>query len=143
MRAPAGLTEKGKAAFARAAARVVEVVGEDRAGKYIEAVTRYANAVDLADRLRTEWIKAGRPTVERFPNGAVSSHPLIRMMEVANRDAAKCEAAVHLDVGSATKRAPGGQKGSHRAPDRTAEPPRLVRPAHVGQEPPRVTRAAG
>ena len=140
MRAPQGLTEKGKAAFARAAARVVEVVGEDRAGTYVEAIARYARAVDLADRLHGEWVAAGRPTVERFPNGAVSGHPLIKLMADANRGAARAEAAVHLDLPSATRRSAGGQKGSHRAPDRLAEPPRLTRVADVGAG--RVTRAS-
>ena len=136
MRAPAGLTEKGKQAFARAAARVAEVVGEDRAGTYLEAVVRYARAVDLADRLHSEWVREGRPSVVRFTNGSLARHPSVRLMSDANRDAAKCEAAVFLDLASAARRRPGGQTGSHRAPDRQAEPPRLVR----APEPAKLTR---
>ena len=117
-----GLTPRGRAAFARAAARLEELFG-DGAAQYYAAASRDAHAVDAAVRARTEWDKAGRPFVHEHVNHALGPHPLAR----AVIEAARYEAAVLLDPPSAAARRPGRPQGMASAPDRRpGEPPRLT-----------------
>ena len=103
MRAPQGLGGAARAAFRRAADSVDN--GEDR-DRLVDAVCRYAFAVDLADRARREWRSVGAPLTIAHPNGIVAQHPLIAVMRDAERDAARYGEAVGLKPGRVARRGP-------------------------------------
>jgi phage terminase small subunit len=101
---PEALGRAGKAAWRRAQRALAD---QEDADRLYELVARYANAVDLADRARGEWRKAGRP-FSKASGSAV--HPLIRAMQDAERDAARYGEALGLTPG----------RVRHRGPDPTA-----------------------
>ena len=137
MRCPPNLTAPGKAAFGAASERLTEIYG-DRAERHAAAAVRYGYAVDLVTRLRAEWVAAGRPTTMTHSNGTAGSHPLVSMLADAERGALRAETAVGLGVAQAARRPVGRPAGAASAPDRRAEPPRLVR----APEPAKLTRTA-
>jgi phage terminase small subunit len=97
---PAHLGPAGRAAWTRA---VRALADQDDADRLYELAARYAHAVDLADRARSEWRAAGCP-FSKASGSAV--HPLIRVMQDADRDAARFGEAVGLKPGSVKHRGP-------------------------------------
>lgn len=103
MRAPRGLGTAARAAYGRAVRAI-----EDRedAVRLVDAVRRYAHAVDVADRARREWRAAGSPSLITHPNGITCAHPLIGVMRDAEKDAARYGEALGLKPGRVAHRGP-------------------------------------
>ena len=85
--------------------------------QFEEAVSRFARAVDLADRVRTDWISRGRPLVYETTNGTMIPHPLVKMLMSAEKDARAYGRALLLEP-DAIKRAVGRPSGAASADDR-------------------------
>ena len=103
MRSPERLGAVGRGAFRRAV-RALEA--QDDADRLYELAARYAHAVDLADRARREWRRAGSPLTITHPNGITSAHPLIGVLKDAERDAGRYGDAVGLKPVRVTRRGP-------------------------------------
>lgn len=118
MRLPKALREELTPAGRDAWKRAAEHLGE-RAEQYVDAVERYAFAVDMVARLRAEWAAAGRPIISQggATGRATVEHPLIGAIARAERDAASFGSKLGLEP--QTKRAPGRPAGASSAPDRT------------------------
>jgi hypothetical protein len=141
-RPPSGLNAAGRAAWREA----VGVVGDDVG--FGGAVGRYARAVDVAGRVRAEWVRGGRLIVACNPNGASGVHPVLKAVFESERMAADLGARLGLHPASAKRiwphRGRGRPVGAVSAPDRLALPPlQLVdRPGvRWKDEPPQVTHA--
>lgn len=69
-----------------------------RAGKFTaaaeDALTSWAEAVDLLADARARWQEAGRPALGRGSTGQEAQHPLARALERAQRHEAKLGAAL-------------------------------------------------
>src|SRR5690349_1031258 len=101
----------GLHAAARAAREeALEHLG-DAAASFTAAVTRYVNAVEMADEARREWERLDRPMMYRFSNGIEATHPLITVMERGDRQAAAFGAALGLDPLSRKKLLGPGMAG--------------------------------
>jgi hypothetical protein len=74
--------------------------------RLIDAINRFAHAVDVGDRARREWRKAGSPLLITHPNGITSAHPLIVVMRDAEKDAARYGEALGLKPGRVAHRGP-------------------------------------
>jgi hypothetical protein len=72
----------------------------------VDAVRRYAHAVDVADRARVQWRKDGSPLLITHPNGITSAHPLIAVIRYAEKDAARYGEALGLKPGRVVRRGP-------------------------------------
>jgi phage terminase small subunit len=107
MRAPEGLGRAARAAYGRA---VRAVADQEDSERLVDALARYAQSVDVADRARREWREAGSPSLITYPNRITSVHPLIAVMRDAERDAAKFGEALGLKP----------SRVSHRGPDPVA-----------------------
>jgi len=81
---PRGLTSTGRSAW-RHARDVLVSLGE-RPELSRGALDRYAHAIDMAARLRTELRDDGRIVLEG-PRGGVRVHPLVREVQKAEREA--------------------------------------------------------
>jgi phage terminase small subunit len=103
VRRPDGLGAAARAAWARAERAVGD---QEDADLLAEAVGRYAQAVDVADRARREWRKAGSPSLIVHPNGITSAHPLVGVMRDAEKDAARYGETLGLKPGRVAHRGP-------------------------------------
>src|SRR4051794_37491744 len=103
MRAPDGLGAVAQAAHRRAARALADQPDADR---LLDAVRRYADAVDVGDRARREWRQAGSPLLITHPNGITSAHPLVAVMRDAEKDAARYGEALGLKPGRVARRGP-------------------------------------
>jgi hypothetical protein len=97
------LSEASKAAHRRAVAAIEDLQNGDRLA---DAVARYAHAVDVAARARSEWRDGGSPPLITHPNGITSAHPLIGVMRDAEKDAARYGEALGLKPGRVKHRGP-------------------------------------
>jgi hypothetical protein len=120
--APAGLGAEGKAAWERAKR---SLSSHDDADLLWDAAARFARAVDLADKARREWKRLGEPLMSENPNGANGVHPILKVIQDAERDAARFAQRLRLDVESTVKRPVGRPVGASSAPDRPAGPSRV------------------
>jgi phage terminase small subunit len=103
VKAPEGLGAAARAAYRRA----VRVLADQQdADRLVDAVNRYAQAVDVGDRARREWRRAGSPSLITHPNGITSAHPLIAVMQAAEKDAARYGEALGLRPGRVARRGP-------------------------------------
>jgi hypothetical protein len=106
----------------------VEALGAE-AELFVDAIARFARAVDVADRARRQWIAEGRPLIARNPNGADGVGVLLRVVMDSERAAAGYGASLGLDPMSARKLArvgvQGRPMGAASAPDRQM-PPRML-----------------
>jgi hypothetical protein len=120
---PAGLGVAGRAAWKRAVERV------DGADEYLDAVARYAHAVDVADKARKEWRRLGEPFMSTNPNGANGVQSLLKVIEASDAAAGRFGAQLGLDPLAAKKMRTAGRTrrppGAASAPDRAA-PPRVT-----------------
>lgn len=103
MRAPAGLGAAARAAFRRASLAVGD---EEDPERLVDAVRRYAHAVDIADRARCEWRTEGSPPLITYPNGITAVHPLVAVMQSAEKDAARFGETLGLRPGRMARRGP-------------------------------------
>ena len=85
------LTPAGAAAYRLAA----DHLGDD-APIFADSILRYANAVDLAARLRDDWLDRGAPMFLEHTNGALYQHPSVRQMRGAEREAATFARALKI-----------------------------------------------
>lgn len=120
MDAPADLGEAGLRAFDTAVLQVSTFAVPE---KYTEAVLRFARAVDAVDRTRADWIDRGRPLIAEHSNGAIYTHPLVKQIQDAEREAARAGRALYLEPASAEKAPkrvaewmPGGTKAQQTQP---------------------------
>jgi hypothetical protein len=58
-----------------------------------------SDADRLVDAVRREWHSAGSPLLIEHPNGVVAAHPLITVMQSAEKDAARYGEALGLKPG--------------------------------------------
>jgi hypothetical protein len=123
----------------------VRELGHEDATRFRGAVSRYARAVDVAERARVEWVRLERPLVFVQPNKAQGQHPLVTAMMAADRQAGAFAAELGLTPLSAARVGPrrgrGRPVGAVSAPDRKALPPLERLPAALRAEPPRLAFA--
>lgn len=108
------------------AVKAIEEMDRDPA-MFIDAINRYARAVQRAADLRGGWEDAGSPmTTLGGSNGVVVvEHPHVKMIERAEQLAAKLAGAVGLDP--SPKNRQGRPVGATSAPDRrSGEPPKIT-----------------
>lgn len=118
------------AAALAAREEALEQLGVD-AARFTAAITRYVNAVEVADQARREWEKLTRPLWTKGSLGQLVEHPLIRTMERLDRAAAAFGASLGLDPVSAARLGRvgvfGRPPGANSADDRKfGEPPRFT-----------------
>jgi hypothetical protein len=77
----------------------VEQLGDD-ALVFADAIRRYVCAVDVAERLRTDWLDRGAPTFAEHSNGALYEHPLVKSIRGAEREAATFARALRITPAS-------------------------------------------
>jgi hypothetical protein len=75
-----------------------------------DTAARFAHAVDLADKARRRWRKAGEPLVLELGNGTATVHPLVKVMQDAERDAKRFGEALEIKP----------RRKAHRGPDPVA-----------------------
>lgn len=112
------LDPHGQRAFAIGAASVADLPNPDR---FFDAVLRFARAVQMAEKIRREWIAEGEPLAFMHANGLLGQHPLVKMLADAERDAMRAGRALRLDP-ETIKGPPGRPKGASSAQDRKAPP---------------------
>jgi hypothetical protein len=121
-------------------------LGDEDAVRFRGAVSRYARAVDVAERAPLDWERLERPLVFVQPNKAQGQHPLVTAMMAADRQAAVFSRELGLTPLSAARlgprRARGRPIGAVSAPDRRALPPLERLPAAPRAEPPRLALAS-
>ena len=83
MRQPDSLGAAGRNAWKRAIRGLRDVDDPDL---FYDAASRLAHAVDLADRARRAWRKAGEPLVKESGSAV---HPLVVVMQDADQAAAR------------------------------------------------------
>jgi len=109
------LTPAGAAAYRLAS----EHLGDD-APVFADSILRYANAVDLAARLRDDWLDRGAPMFLEHTNGALYQHPSVRQMRGAEREAATFARALKItpdsEPWSATHKREQDRRISRRRP---------------------------
>jgi P27 family predicted phage terminase small subunit len=139
LRAPRGLDPAGQATW-RSARQTLEAIGENPALSR-GAIDRYAAAVSMVAALRAEWKRLGHPAVLTGSRGGVSAHPLPRMIERAERQAAELGELLGLSPLARRKlgrHVQGGRPpGAASAPDRAAPPRRALRTAGTPSATPR------
>lgn len=94
---------------------------------YEEALVRYCHAVELG---RRAWKKVPKSMVARGSMGQAVVHPMIKVAQLADAEAAKF--AKELGIDAAVKRGVGRPKGATSAPDRTDVPAKITRLRAVG-----------
>jgi Phage terminase, small subunit len=106
--------------------------------RFQDASEAYARSVADADYMRAQWVKAKRPVTQSNPNGMAGVHPLLRAMWDAETLANKFRGELGLTPRTSGRRGPGRPPGAASAPDRVAEPDRLLRPGvqHSDRVPP-------
>jgi hypothetical protein len=118
------------AAAAAARKEALEHLGE-AAASFTASISRYVNAVEVADTARREWERLDRPMMHRFANGVEGIHSLISTMAGMDKAAAAFGASLGLDPMSRKRLLGPGQAGrpigAVSADDRKAEPPVLTR----------------
>lgn len=100
MEAPDDLGAAGLRAFDTAVAQVNTFTQPE---KYADAVYRFARAVDAVERTRADWIDRGRPLIAEHSNGAIYTHPLVKQIQDAEREAARAGRALYLEPAVAEK----------------------------------------
>jgi len=119
---PDDLAPNGRVAFEVAAKQVEGFPDPD---DFAAAVLRFARAVDMADKVRAEWKSYGEPMLFTHTNGALVAHPLVKMLQAAEADAAKAGRALKLEPDAIKRAGPGRPPGASSAPDRKAAPPMI------------------
>jgi phage terminase small subunit len=115
METPTHLTPAAADAFGLA----VDHLGDD-APVFADAILRYANAVDLAERIRIDWIDRGSPMFLEHTNGALYEHPLVKQMRGAEREAATFAKALKITPDSESWAATNRRAGKRQASAREA-----------------------
>lgn len=100
----------------------VEAAGLDP-GLAAEAINTYALALHRAYMLRDAWDKAGMPALALGSKGQPVAHPLIAMVESAERHLAAADAALTRSRRERAGNTTGNRLGQHSAPDRAAVTP--------------------
>jgi hypothetical protein len=119
MDVPSDLGEDGRRAFEIGAKQVDSFADPE---DFAHAVVRFARAVDLVVEVRAEWDSHGRPKLFTHTNGALVPHPLFKMLQSAESDAAKYGRALKLEPNAIKRAGPGRPPGASSAPDRKAPP---------------------
>src|SRR4051794_32634341 len=88
--------------------------------RFQAAVTRYVNAVEVADAARREWEALGRPMKSEGSMRQEVEHPLVRTMDKLDSSAARFGDRLGLDPASAARmrRGMGRPVGSASTPER-------------------------
>lgn len=73
----------------------VDHLGDD-APLFVDSIRRYACAVDMAARLRADWIDRGAPMMAEHTNGALYEHPIVKQIRGAEREAATYARALKI-----------------------------------------------
>jgi P27 family predicted phage terminase small subunit len=128
VKSPDGLGGAGERAWREAIQAIEEQNAPD--GRFEEAATRYAIAVDIAHAIRGEWEEIGSPKLEwGGATGKVKvAHPLIKAMSDANRDAARFAADLGLTPQARKKLGAIRGRPQERVPTKRkdSEPPKVV-----------------
>lgn len=114
MKPPSDLGPAGLAAFDAALGQVAEF---SDAAKFDAAVLRFARAVDLVEEVRAEWIKEGRPKLFEHSNKSLVPHPLLKLLQDSEVQAARAGRALKLEP-NAVGVGRGRRMGENLAPDR-------------------------
>ena len=117
MNPPSDLGPVGLAAFDAALGQVDEFPEPD---KFAAAVVRFARAVDLVEEVRAEWIAQGRPKLFEHSNKSLVPHPLLRLLQESEAQAARAGRALKLEP-NAIGVGRGRRMGENLAPDRAVK----------------------
>ena len=125
---PAHLDSHGQRAFAVAAQQVDALPDPDR---FYDAVLRFAHAVQMTEKIRSEWMRDGEPLTYQHHNGAIVPHPLVKLLAESEKDAARAGRALKLEPDAIRRATIGRPPGSSSSPDRKAPPPvvKLAKPS--------------
>lgn len=104
MKTPEKLGSAGKKAWNRALRSIEGLEDEDR---LYDSAERYARQTDLADKARRAWRREGEPLISTNPNGAIGKHPLLKVIEDADKLANRLGEPLGIEA----------QKQKHRGPD--------------------------
>ena len=115
---PAHLDSHGQRAFAVAAQQVDALPDPDR---FYDAVLRFAHAVQMTEKIRSEWMRDGEPLTYQHHNGAIVPHPLVKMLTESEKEAARAGKALKLEP-DALKASRGRKPGDNLSSDRKAPP---------------------
>lgn len=122
---PAGLRQPGRTAW-RQAVDVLRELGEDPE-LTAEPLAAFARAVDDAAHVRAQWRKLGMPATTVGSTGQVVAHPIVGVLERAERWAHELGESLGLDPQARRKLSrrtvPGSRPGTQTAPDRKAPAP--------------------
>lgn len=119
MNPPSDLGPIGLAAFDAALSQVDEFPDAE---KFASAVVRFARAVDLVEEVRAEWDAQGRPKLFEHSNKSLVPHPLLRLLQDSEAQAARAGKALKLEPNS-VRVGRGRRAGENLSPDRAqAEP---------------------
>jgi len=119
MEMPDDLGVEGRVAFEIGAKQVDSFADPD---DFAHAVSRFARAVDLVVEVRSEWDSHGRPKLFTHTNGALVPHPLFKMLQSAESDAARYGRALKLEPNVIKRPGPGRPPGAVSSSDRKAPP---------------------
>lgn len=119
MNIPDDLGDAGRRAFVMAHDHVNTLPDPER---FVDAVLRFARAIDMVEEVRAEWVSYGRPKLFTHSNGAVVPHPLVKLLSDSETAAARAGRALKLEP-EALKNPRGGVQGRATAKDRTAPVP--------------------
>jgi hypothetical protein len=98
------------------------------AGRFEDADAAYERGVADADYVRGVWVEAGRPVTLSKPSGLMGIHPMLRAVWDAELLANRLRGELGLTPRTTNRHGPGRPPGAASAPDRVAEPDRLLRP---------------
>lgn len=104
--APAGLTARARRAYHA----ILEA--SPTPALLAASAAELAQCVDRSDRLRAEWIKAGRPMTSKGSAGQLRVHPLVEAME----NAAASVRLAALDNGASVEAVRKGMPAGGRIP---------------------------
>lgn len=91
-----------------------------------EAINAYALAVERAYLLRDAWDREGKPATTTGSRGQPRPHPLVAMIEDAERHVIACDSALTRRRAERRGNVSGSSLGQPRAPDRRVVPLRTA-----------------
>jgi len=130
LRAPAQLHPNARRAW-RCAIASLEADSAELEGAW-PVLIAFAEAVDIAERARDEWLRLGCPMV-RVGEGPEREHVLIGILRSQHGKIGELSERLRLDPKARRGFAPGWTLGKARSPDRQYRPPGPERKPTTGR----------